>query len=324
MAARPVLADEDICEALKKQDVVFPAGDLPSAAEVRDLQGCRSEPLYDGSGVPADPVKARKCAFVELTSGYATDLVSGTVTLMMIYANGKGVRRNLDIALKLACDTDTQDNGDAWRVERLRQMKGTTSPESFDFCRDISSSRMGRICEAREERRRTGLHAAQRAAVAARLPADAQPAFAELEQAALGFIIASSSAESESCGLLMDGWFEGRKEREAGFDKALTQLQLKDFPPAATAAQLARADAALNAVYQRYMKTAPEDPRCQGGYREGVRNAQKRWLRYRDAWVRLGAKVRPEVPPEAWRAWLTQERTAMLEALPAMETREPD
>src|SRR4051812_8122216 len=31
MAARPALADEDICEALKKQDVVFPPGDLPSA-----------------------------------------------------------------------------------------------------------------------------------------------------------------------------------------------------------------------------------------------------------------------------------------------------
>jgi hypothetical protein len=39
------------------------------------------------------------------------------------------------------------------------------------------------------------------------------------------------------------------------------------------------------------------------------------WIPYRDGWVALGTKVRPDLPAEAWKTWLTIERTKMLSAL---------
>ena len=45
-----------------------PASDRPTAAQERGLQGCSSEALYYGIGMPADPVRARQCAFLEMDS----------------------------------------------------------------------------------------------------------------------------------------------------------------------------------------------------------------------------------------------------------------
>jgi hypothetical protein len=45
---------------------------------------------------------------------------------------------------------------------------------------------------------------------------------------------------------------------------------------------------------------------------EGVRVTERSWIAYREAWVALGAKVRPDVRADAWRAWLTVDRSAML------------
>jgi hypothetical protein len=58
-------------------------------AEQAALAGCDSEALYYGIGTPADPVKARQCAWLE--RGEHDGMLRGEVILMMIYANGLGV-----------------------------------------------------------------------------------------------------------------------------------------------------------------------------------------------------------------------------------------
>jgi len=46
----------------------FPASDHPAAEEATELAGCVSEDLYYGIGRRADPVKARKCAYLEMAA----------------------------------------------------------------------------------------------------------------------------------------------------------------------------------------------------------------------------------------------------------------
>jgi hypothetical protein len=51
-------------------------------------------------------VRARQCACPERTSRADTGGFSGNTMLMIIYANGVGAERNLDLATTLACRLD--------------------------------------------------------------------------------------------------------------------------------------------------------------------------------------------------------------------------
>src|SRR5205085_1236698 len=91
-----------LCEAAR--NAVPPASDWPSAAEAAGLKSCLSESLYEGIGMKKDPVRARKCALLEMATHRTTGPeFSGPHILMMIYANGEGVRRDYDIATHWAC-----------------------------------------------------------------------------------------------------------------------------------------------------------------------------------------------------------------------------
>lgn len=46
-------------------------------------------------------------------------------------------------------------------------------------------------------------------------------------------------------------------------------------------------------------------------------STQRLWLPYREAWVALGAKVRPDTHGDGWRVWITRKRTRMLTELAA-------
>ena len=97
------------------EQVEPPAADRPTAAEEKALASCVSLDAYYGLGEAADPVKARKCAFAEMDRGTKSAL-SGKAILSMVYANGKGVERNYDVALKMAC-TIGDAPGDAAEVD---------------------------------------------------------------------------------------------------------------------------------------------------------------------------------------------------------------
>src|ERR1051326_796884 len=120
----------------------FPENDRPAAEDGTELAGCISEDLYYGIGRRADPVKARKCAYLEMNAG--TDYVfSGKAILMMIYANGKGVRHNTELALRLACEIEGAPAEIEGRIAHLQELKqASISAEAFDLCDDISSGSM--------------------------------------------------------------------------------------------------------------------------------------------------------------------------------------
>jgi hypothetical protein len=50
---------------------------------------------------------------------------------------------------------------------------------------------------------------------------------------------------------------------------------------------------------------------------EDIRETQRKWLAYRDAWTAFGQRLFPRLPAETWKVWLTRERTKMLEGFAA-------
>lgn len=70
-----------------------------------------------------------------------------------------------------------------------------------------------------------------------------------------------------------------------------------------------RADAALNASYGKLMKADLSQSTVTPG---GVRETQRAWIKYRDAWVQFGTVKYPRISADTWRTTLTRTREAML------------
>ena len=148
-----------------------PGTDLPTASERASLHGCDDEAAYYGIAQAVDYRKARLCAFTHaalsepflgmsvynLPKGAVdtsrclgcTGVIEGPAILMMIYANGKGVPRNFDLAIKFACEAgpDTDPDGEphlttdrAARLERLKAENWTGA--DFDQFDDFGNKRM--------------------------------------------------------------------------------------------------------------------------------------------------------------------------------------
>ena len=137
-------------------DAVPPAADLPTAADRAALKGCSSEALYYGIGTMRDPSAARKCAFLEIErnmeetrSTLATpfEFFDAHGMLAVIYANGTGAERDLDLALHAACRLEHAPMAMESRIRHLDRLRSEgPGDEPFSICDDITSGISMGIC----------------------------------------------------------------------------------------------------------------------------------------------------------------------------------
>jgi hypothetical protein len=110
LLAISLVSGQELPEACRKyKNVPIPSGDQPSPRQAKTLAECSSVNLYYGLGGPADPDKARLCAYAEIAGKQRGDdeYFLGPAILAMAYANGKGATRNFDLALRFACAADS-------------------------------------------------------------------------------------------------------------------------------------------------------------------------------------------------------------------------
>lgn len=179
--------------------IVFPQQDMPSEADKKSLSGCSSENLYYGIGVPIDYVKSRQCAFIERTANNESAL-SGSSILMMIYANGYGVKRDLDMAIKLACAVDSSPMDGAPRIDHLTSLKTKPEKDPFDFCDDVSTTPMITICTYRDQSIEQSKRNAKINPLVSGWPKDHQVAFEKLQKAAQQYFEARANNEVDQAG----------------------------------------------------------------------------------------------------------------------------
>jgi hypothetical protein len=298
------------CERVK--GVAFPTGDQPEEAETKALQGCSSEGLLYGIAQAVDPAKARTCAYLERSAGDER-VFGGSAILMTIYANGLGVRRNLDLALHLACGLDAAPAEMESRIAHLERMRSQAAGQAlFSLCDDVTSGFMGGHCAAHElrikqakrtqrhDRALTGWTAAQRAA------------FKKLRATANAFFQARTANEIDLSGTARSA-LEAEEEDnlEAAFDKISEALEHRSVPPASPA-NLAEVDRRLNALYGRIMNAKGND--WGTVTRDGIRATERQWVKYRDGWTAFAGVAYPNADASALKGWLTQQRMEMLTA----------
>ena len=309
----PPAAYEQQCRQLAQRQ--YPAADMsPPAA------GGQCEPvgLYYGIGAARDYARARQCAFAAKDNDQPFQERHGV--LMMLYANGLGVRRDYQLAQKAACDAGGAPAEIAERLAHLEKMAAAApgSGRPIDVCDDITSGYMGGYCASIAAQLGEQTRGAAFAKLVASWTPQEKQALARLEQAAMRFADERSGSEVDRTGTLRDAFSIREEQRQLTDFRASIAAFERGALPRHSKADLARLDADMNAAYQQ-LRRMPEPSHSTFKF-HGIQQTQRTWLAYRDAWVVFGKAKYPAVPAHAWQAHFTQKRTAMLkELVPLME-----
>jgi len=290
-----------------------PASDRPTAEEARSLKGCDSEALYFGIGVPADPDKARKCAFVELSNseeGTRYGPFFGRGMLMTIYANGKGAARNLDVATHLACGLEDAPAEMAGRIEHLQKLKSQAKGEDFSPCNDVTSGWLAGMC-AGHDSRLARIELDERLELLAQRGGFANgPDWSKLVKLAEAYAEAHANGEVDMTGTLRGAmWSAARDSSLDRFVETLERMTAGTIPRRGSA-DYAKSDAELNVTYKAVLANDENFSEASGISRESVRAAERAWLAYRDAMLSFARRRFPGISIDGLAILLTNDRIA--------------
>ena len=315
MAPAPVDTVGDSIAAIL---AVFPPGDLPGLPELAGCSSAGSSDYYYGVDRPVDYEKARCAAFREFGGGVGGPFSGGGV-LMMLYANGYGVEQNLDLAIRLAISEDLAVSAEPGAYESsLRSMKADSGAGEFDVCDFYSGGILFGMCMSI-----WGSQAQSEWELRMEPLIDEDEPLRHLMDEFTASRIRNEIELSGSAGRYVKPTLEER------FLNAFHATSLELFEsgrfPAYTEDQFREADGDLNRTYSEFRTREswpfgndPEEIQF-----ESVRETQRLWLRYRDAWVEFGQRRYPHVSSWSWLGWLTTWRNRQFEAIGGTPGYEP-
>lgn len=286
----------------------------PAPAVKRTPPRCNPSDLYYQKRSQAATSPAEWRTVLECASARQDNAV-----LMMLYANGFGVRRDIDIAVHYACSLDYAATAEMeGRIAHLARAR--TSTAVFDQCDDITSGYMRAVCAGIHESQAQRMREARLDRLQQTLSAPARAAFQRLRSAAAAYV-GAASFEIDMQGTAAQGF---ATEHEGTLRAQCVQAALDVIGNTAlpgTRADMVTLDRTLNAVYQKLMTSPPTQqgaPERIGDStidRGKVRDAERRWLAYRDAFIAFGATLPAGAGPDAINALLTTQRIAELNAM---------
>lgn len=283
-----------------------------------ELQKCDETALYYGFEHAADPALALQCAYFQRAHpGRVANPFYGPGVLAMLYANGKGVSRDYNLAIRFACEmTWSEEPETRLRVQRLEELRNARAQTTtFDLCDDGMSTIMAGSCAhvqwQLEERKRTE----QQAAITAKWSPEAKQAYDRVDAAEKAFQYARAGNEIDQTGSGRNV-FVATEASLLGKQKIINLREVSEgIIPQASSAQASASDEELAAVYERTLQL-PADTWTRTTVRpDGVRTTQHAWLEMRDAWVDFGRIAYPNVSAERIRVRITRQRIHQMRSL---------
>jgi uncharacterized protein YecT (DUF1311 family) len=190
--------------------------------------------------------------------------------------------------------------------------------QKFDICKHITSGSGQAFCASRAEKKADVKRDARLDAVRPKLPESARPLADAAFASAEAFIDARAEHEEGHGGTARSAQITDSRTSQMNGYMELLEKVATGFTPAPKAA-LKESDLELNRTYQEVMKKAKAKPAATNGDMppgpEDIRTVQRLWIKYRDDSAKCFAVANPKVPEEAWKSWLTEERTAQLKAI---------
>lgn len=309
------------CAEYMKTPLPAEAGAVPAP---KVWPECDSVKLYSGIGTKVDYEAARRCAWSErlaIESGleprYSTASVfGGSAMLSVLYANGQSVRRNIPLAVRFACEAGGAPAEIAIRVQHLQSLANLlpVNAASFSFCDDITSGFMEGFCAAYDSEIEDQKRANLLEALVSRFTPVQRVAFETLHKLEEEYADAHARGEIDLSGTARAMYeIDAEQSLREDFLAALQSFEEGDLPKS-TADDAHKDDMRLNAAYSKAMQDAESHKADYGAVQpEGIRNAERAWLKYRDAWLAFAKLRYPDVPRDSWLALLTTDRTSVLD-----------
>ena len=285
---------------------------------------CYSYKSYSGIGTKVDYAAARRCAWSERlaiqdgqepTDG-AASVFGGSAMLSVLFANGQGVSRNYPLAIRFACEAGGAPAEIGMRVRHLESLQANLSSNTpdFDFCDDITSGYMEGFCAAYQSEIAEEQRDGQLEALSARFTSAQRSAFDRLRRLQQRYARAHARGEIDLSGTARAMYqIDAEDTLRDDFLAALRSYEAGKYPTGSAEAYRG-ADARLNSEYRKAMSDAEAHKSEYGAVQpEGIRDAERAWIKYRDAWVTFAKLRYPTVPADAWLVLLTNDRTSILD-----------
>ncbi|OPY80636.1 MAG: hypothetical protein A4E65_01409 [Syntrophorhabdus sp. PtaU1.Bin153] len=307
---QPQKSWEKICEQVA--NLLLPSEDRPSPKDAKTLRECSSYHLYYGFDQPANPEKARLCAYDEIDKARAEGPFNGEAMLMTIYANGVGARRNFDLALKLACKIGGAPAEVEGRVLHLEKLKDKNwQGNNFSLCDDITSGYMAGFCADHANRFASGRRAKRLDKIQSKWTGADKKEYDILRIIAIRYFDIHAENEVDRSGTAgTASSIEDTSSQEEAFTKTLEILEHKKLPEYSHR-QFRDADSKLNATYQKIQRNS--NPPWGTVTRENIKTTQRAWVKYRDAWVTFCGKKYHDCSSDGIKTYLTLKRIEELE-----------
>jgi uncharacterized protein YecT (DUF1311 family) len=303
---------------------------LPAEAEKTPVPktppACASYRSYRGVGRPVNYSDARACAWQERLAqkaglGQNQDkpiawVVGGSLILADIYFNGAGVKRNIPLAMRFACESE--EGMARLALPDIAKLNG--SPRAggpFEFCDYAVTTFTMNFCngyesEIQDDHRNHYYHS-----LLSSMTLEQQAAFEKLLAARSAYIEAHAS-EVDQGGTIR----AIRTIGSEGILKDLFHTEVVHFEhkkwPVLSGNQIRTADALLRREYAKklqQLRTQTKESIDEGAVTaEHVSSVEETWEKYRDAWVSF-ARLRYPHAVAAIRAEITLDRYRLLKTI---------
>jgi uncharacterized protein YecT (DUF1311 family) len=280
---------------------------------------CDSPKLYSGIDVKADKVAARKCAWTERLAIQASleprftvaSVLGGSAMLSVLYANGEGVDRNLPLALRFLCEAYPTPTAVQDLETRRNEPKAASG--AFDLCDDARDTFMIGFCAGRDTEIQDDKRNQFFRSLSSGWPLAEKQALLVLVKAEDDYSTAHARGEIDLGGSGRAVWeMNAEWKLREQFKAALVSCE-KGGLRGGPAAGLSGADLELNQLYRKALASAKAGEDGYGAVQpDGIRDAERAWLKYRDAWVAFARLRYPAISAEAWLTLLTKDRIADL------------
>ena len=301
-----------LCTSVQKISV--PAA-MPPADSTR--LGCNFLDLYYKAGA-LNLGRARYCALQTRTEknmadrntddpGDNVDNLMANAVLAMIYANGKGVAPDLRLAEHFACqmiDWSTDGSSVAREFEEARTHGAQIV--DYDICRTPLERQSNYVCITRNQ------EVVAREIVRTQRRFDTgspqlHASFKRLLAARDTYLSAHDAEEPNGNTGSVQAALQDGIDIDRAWIKSLNDLAAGKLPHY-TAADFRSADASLNMAYRQAI---PNTAGCEKSdiqiclTTDALRQIERAWIAYRDAWVAYAALRWPAVSADSWKTWLT-------------------
>lgn len=303
---------------------------LPAEAEKvsapKTPPSCASYRSYRGIGRPVNYVEARACAWQERLAQKAglrqnpdepsAWVIGGSLILADIYFNGAGVKRNIPLAMRFACESE--DGMATIALPDIAKLNGALPAHGpFEFCDYAATTFTMNFCggykaEIEDERRNRYYNSLKSS-----MTPEQQAAFTKLLDAQGAYIKAHVSEVYQGGTIRVIRTLTSQKILKDLFRAELAQFEQKKWP-ALSGNQITGADALLDREYaktlQNLRKQTKEELEDGNIPAADLSKVEVSWQAYRDAWVEF-ARLRYPAAAAAIRAQITLDRYRLVKTM---------